>query len=116
MKKELKGAAAVLLLGMVYFIWLFLTGMGIPCLFKKITGWSCPGCGITTLFLCLARWDLSGAYAANPFLFVTGPLLLAQYVYYTYLRLKGKKLPRWDQVCLTVYLTFLIVFGVCRNL
>lgn len=68
-------------LGTAYYIWLRLTGLAIPCVFRMITGWKCPGCGITTLILCIAKFDFAGAFQANPFLFVTGPALLLEIGY-----------------------------------
>ena len=102
--------------GCAYLLWLHATGLGIPCPFRLITGWKCPGCGISTLFLLLAEGDLRGAYAANPFLFVTMPLLLAQIIYTTYLKKCSRPLPPWNQRLLFVYLAALIVFGVMRNI
>lgn len=103
-------------LGIGYFIWLKLTGLAIPCLFRKTTGWLCPGCGITTLILSLAKLDFPGAYHANPFLFVTAPLLLAELGYSFVLRRRGKKLPKWNNVLVLFYCTALCIFGVLRNI
>lgn len=103
-------------LGIGYFLWLKLTGLAIPCLFRKITGWLCPGCGITTLLLSLAAFDFTGAYQANPFLFLTGPLILAELGYYFFLQLRRKKLPAWNNTLLIIYCCALCLFGVMRNI
>lgn len=44
------------------------------CLFHRLTGLDCPGCGMTRAFVCLMRGDLSGAWQMHPF---SIPLLLA---------------------------------------
>lgn len=116
MGKRIKVLCIVLGIGVLYLFWVKLTGLAIPCLFRKITGWLCPGCGITTLFLCLSRLDFYGAFRANPFLFVTAPLLAVQIIYYEYVRIKGKTLPKWNQRVLVGYIAALCVFGVWRNL
>lgn len=105
----------ILIIGILYYIWARVTGIWIPCPFRKITGWLCPGCGITTLFMSLARLDFRGAFHANPFLFITGPVLLAEVIYDYVLRMKGRKLPKWNQICLYIYLVMLIAFGIIRN-
>jgi Protein of unknown function (DUF2752) len=43
------------------------------CLFHALTDIDCPGCGMTHAFLCLARGDVTGAWAFHPF----SPLLAA---------------------------------------
>lgn len=103
-------------LGIGYFIWLELTGLAIPCMFRKITGWLCPGCGITTLFLCLTRLDFAGACAANPFLFVTGPFLAAGLLYDALAKAHGKETPKWIEYSAVLYGIALCVFGVLRNI
>ncbi len=101
--------------GLCYFLWLKITHIPIPCLFRKITGFRCPGCGITTMIMRTARLDFAGAFSANPFLFVTAPLLLAELIYYTVLRAREKSLPRWNRCFVDLYAVALCVFGVVRN-
>jgi hypothetical protein len=43
------------------------------CLFHRLTGLDCPGCGMTRAFVCLLRGDLHGAWQMHPF---SIPLLL----------------------------------------
>lgn len=102
--------------GVAYIVWLRVTGLGIPCIFRKITGWLCPGCGITTLFLCLTRLDIGGAFAANPFLFVTLPFLAAEVLYDRRLRRRNERQPKWNEAALVVYGVSLLAFGVLRNI
>lgn len=116
MKKMLKQFCAVLGLGFGYVIWIRATSLSIPCLFRTITGWKCPGCGITTLFLCLLKLDFRGAFEANPFLFVTGPALLAELIWYDYLKINGRKLPKWNERLILLYAAALLIFGVLRNI
>jgi hypothetical protein len=48
------------------------------CLLRGLTGVPCPGCGITTSLLALARGDAAGAWAANPAGLVVAALLIGQ--------------------------------------
>lgn len=116
MKKQIRMLLSVIAIGAGYYIWLQLTDLAIPCMFRKVTGWLCPGCGITTLILCLGEGNLEGAYHANPFLFVTGPLLIAELIYYIFLQTKGRNLPKWNNIAAIVYGTALCLFGVWRNI
>ena len=42
--------------GLLYGIFVSYTGLAIPCLFRKVTGLLCPGCGVTGM--CVALWFL----------------------------------------------------------
>lgn len=52
-----------------------LTGWGIPCPFRLLTGWLCPFCGGTHMAASLLRGDIAGAWAANPLAMVVGVLV-----------------------------------------
>jgi hypothetical protein len=45
----------------------------IPCLWKEFLGLTCPGCGLTTAFICLLKFDFAGALCANPLIFILMP-------------------------------------------
>ena len=45
-------------------------GSGIPCVFNRITGLQCPGCGNSRAALALLRLDLAAAYRYNPLCFL----------------------------------------------
>lgn len=115
-QRILKTVLILLGLGVAYFIWLQITHLAIPCLFRTFTGWKCPGCGITTLIWNLAQLDFPEAFRANPFLFATGPFLLAELLYSFTLQWKGKRLPKWNETLLICYGLALCIFGFCRNL
>jgi hypothetical protein len=50
------------------------------CLFRGLTGMPCPGCGITTSLLALARGDAQASWSANPAGFGVAALLVGQVV------------------------------------
>ena len=60
-RKQLQTAGVFLLLGLAYFLLTQLTPLRIPCIFQKITGFACPGCGMTHLCMQLLRLDFAGA-------------------------------------------------------
>jgi hypothetical protein len=47
-----------------------------PCMFKLLTGWSCPGCGGLRMTYDLLHGDLASAVVDNVFALVGLPLLL----------------------------------------
>ena len=53
-------------LGTVHLV----TGLGLPCPFRALTGWLCPFCGGTHMAESLLRGDVPAAWAANPLLLV----------------------------------------------
>lgn len=110
MKKKLLFIIFFMSLIVVYYIANKLCGFAIPCIFYKITGFYCPGCGVTRLLFSLLKLDFYQAFRYNPLIFV----LLICYVIYKLINLKYHfKLPKY-----TVYIVLLVVilFGVLRNI
>ncbi len=100
----------------VYILVVRKLGFGIPCIFHRITGFKCPGCGITGLFVALSRLDFRSAFNSNCFIFATSPFLLAELLYAAALKLSKKKMPEWNEKVLMIYVFLLIGWGVLRNI
>jgi hypothetical protein len=86
------------------------------CLFHDITGWYCPGCGITRALHALVHFDLVRAFAMNALLVVSLPVL-------GFMALQGftrrALLPTAvSRVVFNgrVWIGALLVFGIARNL
>jgi hypothetical protein len=47
-----------------------------PCPFKLLTGWPCPGCGLTHAFCDISHGNLAMAWSENPFGFLFYALAL----------------------------------------
>ena len=47
-----------------------------PCPYLTLTGFACPGCGLTRAAHFLLHGDVARAFAYNPWAFVMGPALL----------------------------------------
>lgn len=105
----------LLLAGLCYYFLLRYTDLSIPCVFRSITGYKCPGCGITTMLLLMPDGDFAAAKVENVFLYYTLlPLLVAVCVRYSAVM---KVCHRFlDKVCFPLYLTALLVFGIYRNM
>ncbi len=68
---------------------------GIPlCFFRQVTGWDCPGCGLTRAFILIFHGDFRQAIACNalaPILLLWLLLYALRHVYILWLR----KIPAW---------------------
>ena len=71
----IKRDAVLLGIGILYYIFIRITGLAVPCIFRKITGFLCPGCGITRAILAAVRLDFAKAFAYNQFTFIVLPVL-----------------------------------------
>ena len=111
-----KYLSIVFAIGGLYYIWLRITQIKIPCLVREITGLMCPGCGITTMILNLTEFNLLAAFRANQFLFITLPFIIFEIIFFVYLENKNADNPRWNNILLFIYLILLIVFSIVRNI
>jgi len=92
---------------------------GIPCLFHLITGFNCPGCGVTRMLFSLVQGDIKTAFSYNQFLFILLPFILIYIIYKVYLYILDKedkiirKIPNYIWYIL---LTLTILWGIVRNI
>ena len=107
----------ILGVGVAYLIFFLCVGFGIPCVFREITGLKCPGCGISKMFVSLARFDFAAAFRHNPLIFTTSPLLLAYLATseIKYIRYGNRDMGKWEPF-MWVELALLLVYGVLRNI
>jgi len=108
--KKRNGIIIILFLGVLYYFAREKWGIEIPCFFHEFTGFFCPGCGITRLFVSLIHLDFYNAFRYNPLVFV----LMILYGLYIIVKLKYKnlKIPNW---VIYVILGVTIGFGILRN-
>ena len=89
----------------------------IPCVFRKITGLLCPGCGITHLCVDLAHLRIREAFYDNPACFVVLPVLavIVGRMEWRYVREGSVRTTRVENVLLGMMVAGLIVYGILRN-
>lgn len=99
-------------LGVAYFIFVRLTGIGIPCLIRLMSGNRiyCPGCGISRMFLSLSESDFSGAFHCNQAIFLMLPLWSVCIVLWLFD--KGGK---FLKIAGIISVAILVIFGIWRN-
>ena len=91
---------------------LFLIDKPIPCIFNKITGLYCPGCGITRMFISILKLDYKGAFRYNPFVFV----LLILYLIFLLINSILKRKIKITNIIFYIIIVLAIVFGILRNI
>ena len=100
----------------IYFILSELLDVGIPCLFYEITGYYCPGCGITRLLFSLLKLDFYQAFRYNPLIFIliiiTGIYLLVKFILKKFMNI-SIEIPNYVYYILLV---IVIIFGILRNI
>lgn len=118
MWQVLKYTAGFTLFGICYGIWVRQTGLAVPCLFHVITGFKCPGCGMTRMCVALLRLDFAGAFHYNQVLFFLMPVLGSIFLADTaaYVKTGRWSVGRVQSYILYVSIAVLIVFGVIRNI
>lgn len=96
--------------GILYLkVWLPVIKIGVPCVFHELTGFYCPGCGITRAAVSLLQLDFHQAYRYNSLLLFLLPL------YITYALATKKQMRRTSNLIMSVMLTLTISFGILRN-
>lgn len=118
LRSALKNTGIILLVGIIYFIFVKLTHLGIPCVFNLVTGLYCPGCGISRMFISLAAFDFKAAFGYNAFVMTVGPfaVIYALRHYIIYILKGSQKSGKFEFVLLVITLVLAIFFGILRNI
>lgn len=101
---------------LVYGILYAFTKKGLPCIFHKITGLYCPGCGITRMFVSIFKLNIYQAFRYNPLVFI---LLIISLFYLLVDALKYKISKVHIALPKSIYIVLLIIvigFGILRNI
>lgn len=88
------------------------------CPLFSLTGFACPGCGLTRGFHSLFHGDIISAIDFNALIPVWVVIFGYVFVSMVLLAVRGRGLPMWPTrpKFLVVFLIVLVVFGVARNI
>ena len=110
-------ALTILAVGALYSAVVLITGVGIPCPFRLITGLKCPGCGVSRMALSIIRFDFAAAFRYNPAIFCILPLMAAVTARYIYVYIRyGIVRDKAADIAVWIMVGVLVIFGVIRNL
>ena len=118
MHKRLLVSGALVALLLAYYLLVKVTGVGIPCLFNRVTGLECPGCGITHMYMAMFELDFYTAFKYNPYVFAI-QLILYYFVikeYLGWLRNVETTFNRCENIVLLLLIVSSLVFTVLRNI
>lgn len=99
--------------GVVYAVDPTTQRITLPCPYLTLTGFACPGCGLTRSLHFLLHGDLPRAFSYNPWAFVSGPALLLFAALPT--TMAGPRATRWRGVLAWGMLVLTLAFWVWRN-
>ena len=117
-KNLAKNIGIILAVGIAYYIFFRLTRIGIKCPFNQITGFLCPGCGLSRMLLALIDFNIPLAIYYNAAAFFLLPFWAAVFISYCYEYIKyGKvKMHTWYKIISVASVIVLVIFGIARNL
>lgn len=114
----LKNARSFLLAGFAYAVFVQVTQLSIPCVFHRLTGYLCPGCGITRLAMATLHGDFEAAKQANTFIWYLFPFaaVYASYRLLKYVRNNDTGFSVLEIVLLMIVMVMTLAWGVYRNI
>lgn len=115
MKKKIRYLIICLIILVLYLELGKYFNIYIPCPIKKITGYYCPGCGITRMMKALLCFDFYQAFRFNPLVFISLPFIIFFYMESIF----TKKEPLYNRIpnkIWSVIIIIFIVYGVLRNI
>lgn len=118
LEKVVKKLVIIAVIGIVYAIWMLKTSIGIPCPIRFITGFRCPGCGISHMCISLLHGEIREAFYSNRIVFLLLPIMVVIIVrqLYRYIRYGRERLDRGENIMVGIMVILLLVWGIIRNL
>lgn len=95
-----------------------ITGLGIGCPILELSGFYCPGCGVTRMIKSILIGNFKQAFFYNQLLFISTPIFIYLTIDYMYSNYK-EKTPLINKIPNKVYYAYiaiLIIFGIIRNI
>jgi hypothetical protein len=111
------GVAALGVCAVVFFFNPVQNGFYPVCLFHRLTGWNCPGCGMTRALYALLHGEFRVALRDNAFFLLALPLAGGRGGWLWIRKQMGRPAEAFMPTkYLWIFLTLMMLFGVVRNL
>lgn len=110
--------AGLILCGLMLGAALIHWDLYLPCIFREITGWKCPGCGVTRMCMSIMKMDFVSAFYYNPVVFLMLPTLAVMLIYQSAVFIKKgtMKISKIMEKIIVLMIIILIIFGIMRNI
>ena len=120
-KKRLKNLFFVAIILVIvaiayYFLYKNFPQLALKCAFYEVSGFKCPGCGVTHMLVHFIELDFVKGIEHNVFLGATFPFVGYVIAYSCYLYVMDKKGSKVFNVSCIVYVIMLFVWGIVRNI
>lgn len=123
MKKRIRNVISIsfilLIILISYYYLNHQYNIGIPCIFYKITGYYCPGCGITRCIFAILEGNIYEAFKYNQLVFILIPFLSIYFIYNIYIYIFNKENNLFKKIPNYIYIILLIItisYGILRNI
>lgn len=110
-KKEIRMLFPVIfILGIFVYFSDPVKGPILPCVFNKITGLYCPGCGITRAIHSVLKFEFYRALRYNALIFIIPPMLMSYHL------LSSGRYIKLQKIILILMITVTLGYGILRNI
>lgn len=108
----------MIFIGIQYMLIWQLSGIGFPCVFYKLSGLHCPGCGISRMLISLLRFDLYAAFQYNAGILTALPALAVLFIQICihYVKKGNLLLSKKQEFLAIAIVIWLLLFWILRNI
>lgn len=116
--KLIKGYILIFAAGLLYALLFSEFNIKIPCIFNTITGYLCPGCGISRMCISILKLEFSEAFYYNKLIFLLIPLFCFFLLKWSIDYVKKGKITnnKVERIIIWIVIVLLVIFGIVRNI